>query len=326
MKQNLYLEQIDGIPLFSERVKGQKFCRTRSQLDIMQVNITNRCNLSCKHCHVDAGPTCTEIMSRQTMKDCLQVFEENKFSVLDITGGSPEMNPDFQWLIEEASKKGIHTIVRSNLIILTEKGYTHLPELYAHHNVEVVASLPYYSEKDTDRQRGIGVFKACIDMLRKFNQLGYGKTPDLVLNLVYNPGGAFLPPKQDSLTLEYKRKLMEQYGITFNKLYTITNSPIGRFGKFLERSGNLKPYMNRLWSAFNPETLENMMCRNQLSVGWDGLLYDCDFNQARGWTAESKHQIQDLKGKSVAARKIVFGDHCYACTAGSGSSCGGTIA
>ncbi|MHC6179999.1 arsenosugar biosynthesis radical SAM (seleno)protein ArsS [Clostridium sp. JNZ X4-2] len=323
MKKNLYLEHIDGIPPFSEKVQDQDFCITKPQLDVMQINISNRCNLACKHCHVEAGPTRTEIMNRQTMKDCLQVFKENDFSVLDITGGSPEMNPDFQWLVEEASKKAIHTIVRSNLVILTEKGYTHLPELYAQHKVEIVASLPYYSEKDTDRQRGIGVFKASIDMLKKFNQLGYGKTPDLVLNLVYNPGGAFLPPKQDRLTLEYKKKLMEQYGITFNKLYTITNNPIGRFGEFLERSGNLKSYMNRLVSAFNPEALENMMCRSQLSVGWDGLLYDCDFNQALGMTAEGVGQIQDLKGRSMTSRKIVFGNHCYACTAGSGSSCGG---
>ncbi|AKA67654.1 arsenosugar biosynthesis radical SAM (seleno)protein ArsS [Clostridium scatologenes] len=324
MEQNLCLEQLDGIPSFSEKVQGQDFCMTKPQLDIMQMNITNCCNLGCKHCHVNADPTHTKMMSRKIMKDCLQVFEENNFSVLDITGGSPEMNPDFQWLVEEASRKNIHTIVRSNLVILTEEGYTHFPDLYAKHKVEIVASLPYYSEKDTDRQRGNGVFKACIDMLKKLNKLGYGKTSDLVLNLVYNPGGAFLPPKQDSLTLEYKKKLMDKYEITFNQLYTITNNPIGRFGDFLVRSGNLKPYMNRLVSAFNPAALENMMCRNQFSVGIDGTLYDCDFNQARGWTIEGVHQIQDLKGKPITSRKIVFGNHCYACTAGSGSSCGGT--
>ena len=323
MKENLYLERIDGIPSFSERIQGQDFCMTKPKLDVMQINITNRCNLTCKHCHIDASSTHIESMSRETMKDCLQVFEYNNFSVLDITGGSPEMNPNFQWLIEEASRKGIPTIVRSNLVILTKEGYNHLPELYAHHKVEIVASLPYYSEKDTDRQRGIGVFKSCIDILKKLNQLGYGKSPELILNLVYNPGGAFLPPKQDILTLEYKKKLMEQHGITFNQLYTITNNPIGRFGEFLERSGNLKSYMNRLVSAFNSAALENMMCRNQLSVGWNGLLYDCDFNQARGWMTDGIHKIQDLKESSVTIRKIVFGNHCYACTAGSGSSCGG---
>lgn len=324
MEQNLCLEQLHGIPSFSKRVQGQDFCMTKPQLDIMQMNITNCCNLGCKHCHVNAGPTHTKMMSRKIMKDCLQVFEENNFSVLDITGGSPEMNPDFQWLVEEASRKNIHTIVRSNLVILTGEGYTHLPELYANHKVEIVASLPYYSEKDTDRQRGNGVFTACIEMLKKLNNLGYGKILDLILNLVYNPGGAFLPPKQDSLTLEYKKKLMDKYGITFNQLYTITNNPIGRFGEFLKSSGNLNSYMNRLVSAFNPATLKNMMCRNQLSVGIDGTLYDCDFNQARGWTIEGVHEIKDLKEKPITVRKIVFGNHCYACTAGSGSSCGGS--
>ncbi|WP_425805677.1 arsenosugar biosynthesis radical SAM (seleno)protein ArsS [Desulfitobacterium sp. Sab5] len=326
MEENKYLKQLQAFPSFIDKEECQKFCMTNENLDVMQINIGKMCNLACKHCHVDAGAVRKEMMSKEVMEACLDVFEKDDFKTLDITGGAPEMNPNFQWLIEETGKRKIHTIVRTNLVILSEEGYTHLPELYAQNKVEIVASLPYYTEKDTDRQRGKGNFSKMISMLQKLNQLGYAKDPELVLNLVYNPGGAFLPPSQESLTGEFKRKLDHLYGVSFNYLFTITNNPIGRFGDFLERSGNLTTYMNRLISSFNPTTVEKIMCRSQLSVSWDGTLYDCDFNQALNLEVNGVNCIQDLKDIALRARKIVFGNHCYACTAGAGSSCGGATA
>jgi radical SAM/Cys-rich protein len=262
-------------------------------------------------------------MSKEIMENCLSVFERNHFETLDITGGAPEMNPHFQWFVSEAAKRSPHTIVRTNLAILDEDGYRRLPDFYAGNRVEIVASLPYYAERDTDRQRGKGVFNVCIAVLKRLNALGYGIEPELVLNLVYNPGGAFLPPDQESLTAEFRKKLSGTFGISFNKLYTLTNNPIGRFGDFLERSGNLAGYMNRLIFAFNPSSVPNIMCRNQISVDWDGLIYDCDFNLALGLKADFPGRIQELKDVVLRERKIVFANHCYACTAGAGSSCGG---
>lgn len=326
MEQNTHVLQLKGIPAFAGREACEKFCMTHEKLDVMQVNIGKLCNLSCKHCHIDAGAARTETMGREVMEACLHVFEKNDFIALDITGGAPEMNSNFEWFLEEAAKRKIHTIVRTNLVILEKEGYRHLPEYYGEKKVEIVASLPYYTEKDTDRQRGEGVFSSCISMLQHLNRLGYGTSPDLVLNLVYNPGGAFLPPSQAGLTMDFKKKLFDSYGISFNSLYTITNNPIGRFGEFLQRSGNMHSYMNRLVTAFNPVTVENMMCRTQLSVGWDGSLYDCDFNQALGLKINGINHIRDLIDNPITARKIVFGNHCYACTAGAGSSCGGATA
>ncbi|HWQ79328.1 MAG TPA: arsenosugar biosynthesis radical SAM (seleno)protein ArsS [Anaerovoracaceae bacterium] len=321
-----YLERIKDLPAFGGREECKNFCMTYQNPEIMQVNIGKQCNLACKHCHIDAGADRTEMMSRDIMEACLNVFTNNQFKILDITGGAPEMNPHFQWFVEKAAELGIHTIVRTNLAILNEEGFRHLPAFYARKKIELVASLPYYMEKDVDRQRGNGVFKACISVLQGLNGLGYGKDPDLVLNLVYNPGGAFLPPNQESLAVEYRKKLSDLYGISFNNLYAITNNPIGRFGDFLDRSDNLSGYMNRLVSAFNPTAVENMMCRNQISVDWDGTIYDCDFNLAVGLKADVPCRIQDLGEAAVSERKIAFGNHCYACTAGAGSSCGGTTA
>ncbi|HDK7156355.1 TPA: arsenosugar biosynthesis radical SAM protein ArsS [Clostridium botulinum] len=324
MNNKSYLEKLDCIPSFESKVINKDFCKTNKSLTTMQINIGKLCNLTCRHCHVEAGPSRTEIMNLETMKDCLQVFKENNFSILDITGGAPEMNPNFEWLIKEAIKIGAKVIVRSNLVILREEKYKHLLEFYAENKVEVVCSLPYYSAKDADRQRGEGVFNESITILKKLNKLGYGKDESLVLNLVYNPGGAFLPPPQESLELEYKQKLKKEYEITFNNLFTITNNPVGRFGAFLKRSNNLEGYMERLSNNFNSSTVENMMCRNQLSIAWDGKLYDCDFNQALGWTVNGKNHISMLKGNPIEKRQISLGNHCYACTAGSGSSCGGS--
>lgn len=323
MNNENYLEEL-CIPSFINRIENKELCKTNEFLTTMQINIGKVCNLTCKHCHVEAGPNRTESMCLETMKECLQVFKENKFSVLDITGGAPEMNPNFEWLIEEASAMGCKVIVRSNLVILQEKGYKHLIEFYANHNVEIVASLPYYSAKDVDRQRGSGVFEESIIVIKQLNKLGYGKEQNLILNLVYNPGGAFLPPAEQAMEIEYKHKLLQQHGIVFNHLFTITNNPVGRFVLFLKKSNNLEGYMQRLSSSFNASTLENMMCRNQLSIAWDGKLYDCDFNQALGWTVDKTSHISNLMGKLIKKRTIRLGNHCYACTAGGGSSCGGS--
>lgn len=319
------LDGMAGIPDFGGRDECRRFATTHPHLEVMQINIGKRCNLTCKHCHIKAGPNRVELMSRDLMESCLQAVENNGFKTLDITGGAPEINPDVPWLIETAAGRGLHTIVRTNLAILIEDGYENFPEFYAQNKVELAASLPYYSERDTDRQRGQGVFSASIAAMRRLNALGYGRSSDLRLNLVYNPGGAFLPPDQKGLAQDYRKKLLDQFGVSFNELYTITNNPVGRFGDFLDRSDNLAGYMKRLAAAFNPAAVENMMCRNQLCVDWDGRLYDCDFNLTLGLTANIPGRIQDFDRASLS-RKIVFGNHCYACTAGSGSSCGGATA
>ncbi|MDR1732304.1 MAG: arsenosugar biosynthesis radical SAM protein ArsS [Synergistaceae bacterium] len=322
---NKDLERLQSFPPFAERAECQKYGTAFLRPGVMQVNIGRRCNLVCKHCHLESGPHRTEEMSREVMESCLSFFRRGSFKTLDITGGAPEMNPHFQWFVKEAVRHAARTMVRSNLTILNEEGYSHLPDFYAASGVEIVASLPYYTERDTDRQRGKGVFSACLSVLRRLNALGYGSRPELVLNLVYNPGGAFLPPDQEIFAEEFRKKLLDSCGVTFNSLYTITNNPLGRFGDFLERSGNLTGYMNRLISAFNGRSVPHIMCRSQISVDWDGSIYDCDFNLALGLKANFPGPVQDLKDFSLGERKIVFANHCYACTAGAGSSCGGAI-
>lgn len=316
-------EEVQSLPPFESKIKDNAIKETPETLDIMQINIGRTCNLACKHCHVEAGPERTEQMTKETMQACLNVFQERSFSTLDITGGAPEMNPNFEWLVYEASKVCEHVIVRTNAAILTEEKYIHLPEFYAEHKVEIVCSLPYYRAKEADRQRGEGAFSKVIEALKRLNELGYGKTPELVLNLVYNPNGAIFPPDQTAMEKEYKQRLKADFGIEFNHLFTITNNPTGRFAAFLKRSGNLDSYMNRLYGAFNEGALEGMMCRNQLSVGYDGKLYDCDFNQAAELPVKTQETIFDLIGKPYKKREICFGRHCYGCTAGQGSSCGG---
>lgn len=318
-------EEMEKVPGFAERAACGAFARTLPDLKVMQVNVGTRCNLVCKHCHIEAGPARTERMPQSIMAACLDVFSRFSFETLDITGGAPELNPHLPWFIEEAGARGIHTIVRTNLAILCEKEKAHFPAFYARAGVELVASLPYYTEQDTDRQRGKGVFAASIDALKRLNNLGYGVSEDLPLHLVCNPGGAFLPPEQTRVTEEFKGHLWNEHGLSFHSLYTITNSPIGRFGDFLMRTGNMKGYLNRLVAAFNPATLENMMCRSQISVDWDGRIYDCDFNLALGLAADLPFTMQTL-GQGTLSRRIVFGNHCYACTAGAGSSCGGATA
>jgi len=309
------LEQIGLLPL---RPSG---------VEIFQVNIGKMCNQVCKHCHVDAGPDRKEIMDEATMRQCLQVLKHYpQFITVDITGGAPEMNPLFTWFVSEIKKLNRHIIVRCNLtIILANKKYHHLPEFYKHHGVEVMSSLPFYTQDRTDRQRGDGVFQDSIAALELLNAVGYGiDGTGLLLNLVYNPAGAFLPPGQQVLEKEYKAALEERYGIFFNNLYVITNMPTSRYLDYLLSSGNYEKYMEKLIHAFNPAAALNLMCRNTISVGWDGYLYDCDFNQMLNLKVSSagKH-ISALDLNELNSREIVLGQHCYGCTAGSGSSCGG---
>jgi len=301
-----------------------------SGIEIFQVNIGKMCNQVCRHCHVDAGPDRKEIMTRETMLLCLEVLANSGIQTVDITGGAPELNPDFRWFVEEISKLEKHIIVRCNLtIILANKRFHDLPEFFRKHRVEVVSSLPGFPRDRTDRQRGDGVFDDSIKALQLLNAVGYGmEDTDLQLNLVYNPAGAFLPPSQQTLETEYKTELSKNFGIHFNNLYTITNMPISRYLDYLLSSGNYDKYMEKLIAAFNPAAVENVMCRNSVSVGWDGYLYDCDFNQMLDIpvsTIGSQH-IRDFDLNIINNRNIEINQHCYGCTAGAGSSCGGTVA
>ncbi|MBQ3645434.1 MAG: arsenosugar biosynthesis radical SAM protein ArsS [Synergistaceae bacterium] len=310
---------IDMIEPFENMIKNPALKMTEENLKVLQVNVGKLCNLACKHCHVGANPNSTEIMTRDTMQQILRILPN--FKTLDITGGSPEMNPNFRWFVDEASKICSNIMVRSNLVIMTEENYKDIPDFLKGRKVEIIASLPYYTENDCDRQRGKGTFRAVISMLKKLNSIGYGINEELSLNLVYNPGGAFLSPSQNELEQEYKKRLRADYGIEFTHLFAITNNPIGRFKEFLKRTNNYERYMKRLYDAFNPDALKGMMCRFQLSVSWDGKLYDCDFNQPLNLMINGVQDIRELK--EIHSRKIKFGNHCYACTAGSGSSCGG---
>lgn len=318
---------MDSFPEFLSRT-DEATKQTHSQLEIMQVNVGRLCNLACRHCHVEAGPARTEIMARETLEQCLEVCVSRGFTTLDVTGGAPEMNPHFEWFIREAVMRNINIIVRSNLVIMLKEPYAHLPEVLAELGIVVFASLPHYTAKPVEKQRGAEVFEGSIAMLQKLNALGYGKGEGLELNLVFNPGGAFLPPSQEALGKEYHQKLVEDYGIVFNNLFAIANNPVGRFGNLLYKTDNLERYMGKLVGAFNPATVPNMMCRNQISVGWDGALYDCDFNQAAELPCESALTIADYASDITLPlqRDIRFGNHCYACCAGAGSSCGGSTA
>lgn len=299
-------------------------------VEIFQVNIGKMCNQTCRHCHVDAGPDRKEIMTKETMQRCLDVLQANdQLQTVDITGGAPEMNPDFRWFVEEVSKLKRHIIVRCNLtIILANKKYHDLPLFYKEHNAEVVSSLPFYTQDRTDRQRGNGVFEDSIKALQMLNDVGYGKEgTDLQLNLVYNPAGAFLPPSQQALEKEYKQALKQRFDIEFNNLYVITNMPISRYLDYLLTSGNYEGYMEKLVNAYNPVAASNVMCRNTISVGWDGYLYDCDFNQMLELKVHCQGQhISAFNIADLNNREIITGQHCYGCTAGSGSSCGGAVA
>jgi len=310
--------------------QSQSYPLKPGQIDTLQINIGKMCNQTCKHCHVDAGPDRKEIMTAETMQQCLDVLRQHEqLTVVDITGGAPEMNPNFRWFVEQLTRLDKQVIVRCNLtIIVANKKYTDLPDFYRKHRVEVVSSLPFYAQDRTDRQRGDGVFDASIRALQLLNRIGYGKEGSgLKLNLVYNPSGAFLPSGQTALEKSYKEVLRQRFSIEFNELFVITNMPISRFLDYLLMSGNYESYMEKLIHAYNPAAAANVMCRNTLSVGWDGYLYDCDFNQMLELkvNCESQH-IREFNDQMLKEREIVVENHCYGCTAGSGSSCGGTIA
>jgi len=294
-----------------------------SGIDILQVNLGYQCNMTCKHCHVQAGPAREETMDFQNIKEVLRVLKENRIEVIDITGGAPELNPGFRYLVEQAMHIGCRVIARSNLTIFFEKGMEDLFDFYGRNNAELIGSLPYYSETAVDRVRGSGTFKKSIKALQRLNSLGYGKAADgKKLNLVYNPGGAFLPAAQSALEDEYRKELKEKFDISFHSLYTFANMPIGRFREFLIQSNNFDTYMKKLADAFNPETLPGIMCRHVINVGWDGTLYDCDFNQMIGLrlSGGSPRTIKDFDPHLLAQRQIAVDDHCYGCTAGQGST------
>lgn len=298
-------------------------------IQILQVNLGKVCNQTCRHCHVDAGPDRREQMSRETMAACLRALDSGRIPTLDITGGAPEMHPDFCWLVTSARSLDRHVIDRSNLTILLSPGFEHLPEFLASHRVEIVASLPCYLRENTDCQRGDGVFDKSIEALRLLNSLGYGQ-PDsgLTLNLVYNPLGPSLPPPQETLEADYHRELAARYEVAFNRLYTITNMPISRFLDDLSATGRLDEYMQLLIDSYNPAAVSGLMCRTMLSVGWDGRLYDCDFNQMLelGLSPDQPQIIDEFDAYRLADRDVVVGQHCFSCTAGAGSSCQGAIA
>jgi radical SAM/Cys-rich protein len=299
-----------------------------ASISTVQVNIGLLCNLACLHCHVESGPKRTEAMSRETMALVLGAVRSSGATVVDITGGAPEMHADFRWFVDAALELGVRVMVRTNLTILLDEGYTDLPDWFAARNVHLVASLPCYTQANVDAQRGRGTFEGSIEALRRLNAAGYGVRPELPLDLVYNPGGTGLPGPQAALEAEYRRRLAEDWGLAFSRLLTITNMPIGRFARDLERRGTLAPYVARLADAFNPGTVDALMCRHQLHVASDGRLYDCDFNYAIGLGSEPSAggHIRDFAPARFLGRRVVTGAHCFACTAGAGSSCGGALA
>jgi len=310
--------------------------------ETLQVNLGYLCNLSCTHCHVNAGPKRTELMNREQIDLVLEVLQRRQFNTLDLTGGAPEMNPHFRYLVEQARGLGVTVIDRCNLTILKEPGYEDLAEFLAAQGVEIVASLPCYSEQNVSEQRGKGIFETSIEALEELNALGYGQGKELYLNLVYNPNGIFLPPPQASLEQEYKVRLQEDFGLQFDQLFTITNMPIKRYGAMLLAKGEYDTYMQLLKNNYSAENLDTLMCRRLLSVDWQGFLYDCDFNQmldlpinpdknrlikeqALIGSDKPRPHLRDLLEADFSAQPIVVGEHCYACTAGQGSSCGGSL-
>ncbi|SCY42933.1 radical SAM/Cys-rich domain-containing protein [Nonlabens sp. Hel1_33_55] len=322
----------DGeLPSFAMKIKEtNQFPLRPKKLEILQVNVGYMCNQVCAHCHVDAGPDRKEIMTRDTMRQILEVIKTTEAHTLDLTGGAPEMNPDFRWFVEEAAKAGIQDfIVRSNLtIIRANPKYHDLPDFFKKHNIHVVSSMPHWTKGKTDKQRGDGVFDKSIKALQELNERGYGMPDsDLRLDLVYNPSGAYLPGDQASMEKEMKAALMEDFGIHFHNLFAITNLPIARFLDYLVASENYEDYMYALVEAYNPAAVQNVMCTNTISISWDGWLYDCDFNQMLDLKVDNKIQhIKDYNEDLLNDRKIQISQHCYGCTAGAGSSCQGVVA
>jgi radical SAM/Cys-rich protein len=327
LEQIKVLEHEVQFPLFSEQlVRAGLFPLKPTGIKIFQINVGKMCNQVCSHCHVDAGPDRSEIMTRETMEQCLHILRRYNFEIVDLTGGAPEMNPNFRWFVEQIRLLGSHVIVRCNLTILVaNKKFNDLPEFYKKNQVEVISSLPFYRADRTDRQRGEGVFKDSITALQWLNGVGYGReNSGLTLNLVYNPSGAFLPGSQVQLEKDFKGELKRHYNIEFNSLFCITNMPISRYLEYLINSGNYEMYMDRLVSSFNPVAAAGVMCRNTISVSWDGFIFDCDFNQMLDLKVSGKSvHIKDFDINELNSRDIVINQHCFGCTAGTGSSCGG---
>lgn len=302
-----------------------------SQLEIFQINVGKLCNMTCRHCHVDAGPDRREIMSQETIEACLHALDQTNAHTVDITGGAPELNPHFRYLVDQCVSRGKHVIDRCNLTVLLLPTLDDLPQWLAERNVEVVCSLPHYRQRNTDAQRGDGTYEKSIEALRRLNAAGYGQgDPKRCLTLMSNPVGAFLSTNQAKLEQEWKQGLLKYQGVTFDRLITLNNMPISRYLEWLEQTGNLQRYMEVLVNAFNPATISGLMCRNTLSVAWDGRLFDCDFNQMLDLecqpTNQQPMQIQNFNLAWLEQRNIVVGRHCFGCTAGAGSSCGGAIA
>jgi radical SAM/Cys-rich protein len=315
---------------FAQRMRQNGDGFRKRKIDALQVNMGRYCNQACLHCHVEAGPGRKEVMGHETVQAVLRFLEGSAIPTVDITGGTPEVNPNFEYLVKSCVDLKRHVIDRCNLTVVFEPGKEYLPEFFRENRVELIASLPCYLEENVDRQRGDGTFELSIRALQMLNRLGYGVNgTGLVLHLVYNPLGAYLPPPQDKLEQEYKRVLQEKYGIVFTRLYCLTNVPITRFEKFLKLRGECDRYMDLLESTFTAATLDHVMCRNLLSVGWEGSVYDCDFNQMLEIPLRDQEgrplKICGLSTNAVEGRRILVGNHCYACTAGTGSSCGGAL-
>lgn len=315
---------------FAEKIHLQAGDFKRRAVDVLQVNMGRYCNLACIHCHVESGPTRKEMMSRQTVDAVLGFLASSSIPTLDITGGAPELHRDFDYLVESARSLGRHVMDRCNLTVIFEPGKDYLPEFFGRHQVELVCSLPCYSAENVDKQRGKGTFDSSIRALQRLNEVGYGQAEsNLVLNLVYNPVGPYLPPAQNKLEQDYKRILREQFGIVFNHLFCLSNMPITRYATHLKLRGEYDRYVELLETNFNAATLDQVMCRNLISIGWEGLVYDCDFNQMLDLPLRDRSgrplDITSLALDQVVNRPITVGDHCYACTAGCGSSCGGAL-
>jgi radical SAM/Cys-rich protein len=321
------LRRLGNIPSLEKKIREiNMFPLCANGIDILQINTGWRCNLSCRHCHVDAGPHRTEIMSSPVLDKCLEILSSFPISTIDITGGSPEMNPHLEWFIHDAARLNRRLIVRSNLTLLLEEPYRHFMDVFAQNKVEIVTSLPDYLETKSDRQRGAGVFGKVIKVLRELNSRGYGmKGSGLLIDIVHNPVGAYLPGSQAALEHEYHERLLTEQGVYFNQLFCLTNLPVGRYLDYLIESGNFEEYLSALCDSFNPAAVKNIMCRTMLSVGWNGSLYDCDFNQMLDLTVNSgaPASIMDFDMDKLKNREIVINNHCYGCVAGCGSSCQG---
>jgi radical SAM/Cys-rich protein len=317
---------------FAEKLSQHALPLRHTKTEVLQINVGKLCNLTCVHCHVNAGPKRKEIITRATMDRLIDWLAKTHIPTVDLTGGAPEMIPDFKYLVErlKALTPARHIIDRCNLTILLEPGFEGYGEFLARHQIEIIASMPCYSAKNVNAQRGEGVFDASIKALQLLNSLGYGRDPKLPLHLVYNPNGAFLPGPQEELEADYKRELKQHFGIVFNKLYTITNLPIARFASYLKNNNLLADYMALLNDAFNPATVDGLMCRNTINVSWQGEVFDCDFNQmlkmhwSRAGGSDALH-LWEIDPARVENREILTGDHCFGCTAGAGSSCGGAL-